>query len=136
MQELDLQNAGGAQAEQTADKKVKISFDEFSKLAFLIASIMKDLERSGHDNVRQGDIVEKMVQKLELENTERVASLERTAETAKKVKNVINYLINNEGVLMISQDAKTKDDRYLTLSTNLDLQNFAGTLQGALEPGY
>ena len=131
-----MQNAGGAQAEPAADKKVKISFDEFSKLAFLITSIMKDFERSGEDNVRQGDIVERMVQKLELEDTERVASLERTAETAKKVKNVINYLINNEGVLMISQDAKAKDDRYLTLNTNLDLQNFAGTLQGGRDSGY
>jgi hypothetical protein len=43
------------------NKKVKISFDEFRKLAFMIISIMKDYERAAEDNVRQADIVEKMV---------------------------------------------------------------------------
>lgn len=43
------------------NKKVKISFDEFRKLAFMIISIMKDYERVAEDNVRQADIVEKMV---------------------------------------------------------------------------
>lgn len=57
-------------AEQAQDKKVKISFDEFKKLAFMIISIMKDYERQGDENVRQADIVEGMVQKLELEEAE------------------------------------------------------------------
>ena len=43
------------------NKKVKISFDEFKKLAFMIISIMKEFERQGEDNVKQSDIVEKMV---------------------------------------------------------------------------
>jgi hypothetical protein len=44
-----------------AAKKVKISFDEFRKLSFMIISIMKDFERSGEENVRQGDVVDRMV---------------------------------------------------------------------------
>jgi hypothetical protein len=90
---------------------------------------MKDFERSGEENVRQGDIVEKMVQRIELEGADSVnrqTNVERAAETAKKVQNVISHLINNENILMISQDAKVKSDRYLTLNVNLDMQNLAG----------
>lgn len=94
----------------------------------MIIQIMRDFERAGEENVRQGDIVEKMVQKIELESEERQTSLERTAETSKKVQNVISHLINNENILMISQDAKAKNDRYLTLNVNLDIENLAGQL--------
>jgi hypothetical protein len=57
--ELDMQEP--QPGPDVAGKKVKISFDEFRKLAFMIISIMKDFERAGEDNVRQGDIVERMV---------------------------------------------------------------------------
>ena len=125
-----MQNAEQNQDANAGGKKVKISFDDFKKLAFMIISIMKDFERQSEDNVRQGDIVEKMVQKLELEDTERQVSLERTFETSKKVGNVISYLINNENLLMISQDAKVKNDRYLTLNVNCELENLASFFNG------
>ena len=98
---------------------------------------MKDFERSGDENVRQGDIVEKMVQRIELEGADSVnrqTNVERAAETARKVQNVISHLINNENILMISQDAKVKNDRYLTLNVNLDIENLAGQLQSGKEP--
>ena len=79
--------------------------------------------------MRQGDIVEKMVQRIELEGADSVnrqTNVERAAETARKVQNVISHLINNENILMISQDAKVKNDRYLTLNVNLDIENLAG----------
>jgi hypothetical protein len=50
---------------------------------------MKEFERAGEENVRQADIVDKMIHKIELEGTERQTSLERTLETTKKVQNVI-----------------------------------------------
>ena len=53
---------------------------------------MKEFERSGEENVRQGDIVEKMVQRIELEGIDSVnrqTNVERAGETAKKVQNVI-----------------------------------------------
>jgi putative sterol carrier protein len=62
--------------------------------------------------------------------------MERTLETSKKINNVISYLINNENILMISQDAKAKADRYLTLSVNCDLENLEGFLQGSKNPVY
>ena len=89
---------------------------------------MKDFERDNEDNVKQSDIVERMVQKIELENTERQTSIEKTLETSKRVQNVIQYLINNENILMISQDAKVKNDRYLTMNVNVDLSNLGGQL--------
>ena len=64
-----------AAQDQQEGKKVKISFDEFKKLAFMIITIMKEFERAGDDNVRQGDIVERMVQKLELDEAEHQVSL-------------------------------------------------------------
>ena len=85
-----------------AAKKVKISFDEFRKLSFMIISIMKDFERSGEENVRQGDVVDRMVQKIELEGTERQTSMEHAQETMKKVSNVISHMINTENILMIT----------------------------------
>ena len=94
----------------------------------MIISIMKDFERSGEENVRQGDVVDRMVQKIELEGTERQTSMEHAQETMKKVSNVISHLINNENILMITQDAKVKADRYLTLNMNLDMDQVAMTL--------
>jgi len=52
------------------------------------------------------------------------------------VQNVIGHLISNENILMISQDAKAKNDRYLTLNVNLDIENLAGQLQGSKETNY
>lgn len=68
----------------------------------MIITIMKEFERSGEENVRQGDIVDRMVQKIELEGTERQTSIEHAQETMKKVSNVISHLINNENILMIT----------------------------------
>jgi len=70
MQNAEQQQMNQGNAPEGA-KKVKISFEEFRKLSFMIISIMKDFERSGEENVRQGDIVDRMVQKIELEGTER-----------------------------------------------------------------
>ncbi len=128
--DLDMQNAEQNQQINNADaaKKVKISFDEFRKLSIMIISIMKDFERSGEENVRQGDVVDRMVQKIELEGTERQTSMEHAQETMKKVSNVISHLINNENILMITQAAKVKADRYLTLNMNLDMDQVAMTL--------
>jgi hypothetical protein len=95
----------------------------------MIISIMKDYERQGEDNVRQGDIVDRMIQKIELESNERQTSMEQVQETTKMVSNVISHLINNENILMITQEGKTKVDRYLTLN-DLDMDQIAMTLQG------
>lgn len=97
---------------------------------------MKDFERQGEDNVKQQDIIERMVQMIEVESAERQTNIEKSVETMKKVGHVINHLINNENILMVSQDAKAKNDRYITMSINVDMENVAGILQGSGEAIY
>jgi pyruvate/2-oxoglutarate dehydrogenase complex dihydrolipoamide dehydrogenase (E3) component len=80
-----------------------------------------------------------MVQRIELEGADSVnrqTNVERAAETARKVQNVISHLISNENILMISQDAKVKNDRYLTLNMNLDIETLAGQLQSGTKEIY
>lgn len=48
-----------------------MTFDEYQKYAFMIIEIMKEFEHQGEENVIQSVIVEKMVQKIEIENAER-----------------------------------------------------------------
>jgi glucosamine 6-phosphate synthetase-like amidotransferase/phosphosugar isomerase protein len=62
-----------------------------------------------------------MIQKIMLEENNVAASVEESIEQSKKIANVINHLIQKENVLMISQDAKIKNERYLCLKVNLDL---------------
>jgi len=77
-----------------------------------------------------------MVQKIEIESDERATSVERSIETSKKVANVIQHLITKENVLMITQDAKVKNDRFLSLNINVDLESMGGLLHGANQTIY
>lgn len=97
---------------------------------------MKDYERAGEENVRQGDILEKMIQWIELENPDRQTSLEKVAETSKKINAIIQNLITSENILMITQDARAKVDRYLTLNVNVDMENLASQIQGSRDPVF
>lgn len=130
-----MQNAAERDQPAAEAKKIKISFEELRKLAFTIIAVMKEFESKGEDNVRQGDVIDQAVQKLDLESQEHSANVDRAAETAKKINHVINYLVNKENILMISQDARTKHDRYLTLNVNVDLDNLAGFLTTGREGG-
>lgn len=111
------------EASQAPTKKVKISFDEYQRLSYLIVATMKEFEAQAQEHVQQAEIINRMVQKLEIENTEASTSVERSIETSKKVSNVISYLISKENVLMVSQDSKIKNERYLCLNINVDFGN-------------
>ena len=121
------QQMAAMQPEQTADsqaqpqKKVKISFEEYQKLSLMIVGVMKEFEAHGQENVQQADIINRMIHKLEIENTEASTSVEKSIETSKKVQNVISFLIARENILMITQDSKVKNERYLGLNINTDL---------------
>lgn len=82
---------------------------------------MKEFEKQGQENIRQSDIINRMVQIIMLEENSVGASVEESIEQSKKIANVINHLIQKENVLMIAQDAKIKNERYLCLNVNLDL---------------
>lgn len=91
----------------------------------MIVTTMKEFEAQGQENVQQADIINRMVQKIEVESMEATTSVEKSIETSKKVSNVISYLIAKENVLMVSQDSKIKNERYLCLNINVDLQNMS-----------
>src|ERR1700761_2435688 len=88
----------------------------------MILTFMKEQERSGADNVQQHEIVEAIIQRVTSSGTSAV-SIERTLELKKQLQNIISHLVSKENVLMITQDAKTKDERYLSLNINVDLEN-------------
>lgn len=68
----------------------------------MIVQVMKEFETQNEVNIQQADIINKMVQKLEVENLEASTSVERSIETSKKVANVIQYLVAKENILMVS----------------------------------
>jgi hypothetical protein len=96
----------------------------------MIISLMKEYERTDMDNVVQSKIVNDMVRKLEIESNARLTSVDRSVETSKKVANVIQHLITKENILMVTQDAKIKNDRYLSLNINVEMNNAANILEG------
>jgi len=86
---------------------------------------MKEFESNGSENVQQSELINRMVLKLEVEGTEQTTSIERASETSKKVSHIISYLIARENVLMITQDSRVKNERYLALNINVDMGNMS-----------
>ena len=73
---------------QPADKKVKITFEEYQKISVMICEAIQELEREGQDSVPQGEIVNKIAMKIVTE--EGIApSVEKMGEFAKKIQNCI-----------------------------------------------
>tara|TARA_B110000285_G_scaffold232926_1_gene305302 strand:+ start:1954 stop:2217 length:264 start_codon:yes stop_codon:yes gene_type:complete len=86
---------------------------------------MKEFESNGSENVQQSELINRMVLKLEVEGTEQTTSIERASETSKKVSHIISYLIAKENVLMITQDSRVKNERYLALNINVEMGNMS-----------
>lgn len=64
---------------------------------------MKEFAAAGAgESVQQSEVINKMIQKLEIESTERGTSLEQGVESSRKVANVIQYMISKEDILMVT----------------------------------
>lgn len=87
-----------------ANRKVKITFDEYRKYAIMITGEIKQMERSGVDSVQQSEVVNRLVQKLELEDgiDQGQQTLEASLQLTKKLQNVIQHLVVKENILMIT----------------------------------
>lgn len=109
-------------AKQAETKKVKITYDEYHRIAQLILLTFKSVEKEGQTSVSQADIVNKLVQKLEIEDGNGT-SVEKAHETSKKIQNVIQHLITKENMLLVTQDSKIKNERYLCANINIDMEN-------------
>lgn len=99
----------------------------------MIIAKLKEFEGQGMENVQQYELVDQIVKDIEMADN-RDTSIQRSLETKKKIQQVIQYMITKENVLMVAQDAKTKDERYLTLDINVNIEN-AG-LVGSGEAQY
>jgi hypothetical protein len=84
---------------------------------------MKEFDAQGRENVQQSDIINRMVQRMLVEMSYAVANEEKTLETTNKIAHVIQYLINKENILMVAQDSRNKNERFVSLNINVDLQN-------------
>ena len=71
-----------------------------------------------------------MVRRIEVETDVRMTSLDRSVETSKKISNVIQHLITKENIIMVTQDSKIKNERYLSLNINVEMNNAANILEG------
>ena len=92
-----------------------------------IINVMKEFEAQGGENVQQSNVVNRVIQKMMLEEDTGVeATQEQAVKLSKIITNVVSYLINKENVLMISQDAKIKNERFLCLNVNVERDNLAG----------
>ena len=63
-QEKSQDATAQTQMSQPAKKNTKITFEEFQKLSFMICEAIKELENEGQDSVPQGDIVNRIAQKI------------------------------------------------------------------------
>ena len=70
----------------------------------------------------QAEIINEIFKQIEVDEGQGT-SMQRALETSKKVANCIHHLITKENVLMITQDAKAKNERMLALNINVDLAN-------------
>ena len=84
-----------------AEKKVKITYEEFQRLSMLIVGAIKELEHEGQESAAQAEIMNRVIQKI-VQDDSTVMSVEKAAESAKKVANCINHLITKENILMIT----------------------------------
>ena len=115
--------------EPETSKIIKMTYEEFMKHSKMIVAIMKEFQMQDEDNVRQGDLVERIIQKL-IENGDAQASIEWGVEYTAKLNNIVQYLISRENVLMITQDALSKNDRYLTMDPNISLETINSFVKG------
>ena len=97
-----------------------MSFEDFQDLAKRIVTVIKQSEHEGLDNVQQSVIINKVIQAKILDGTWS-GNLEDTANYTTQIKSAISYMINKEGILIITQDAKIKAERMLCLNVNADL---------------
>jgi hypothetical protein len=114
------------EASQQAGKQ-KISFEDYQRISLQIVNVMKEFEAQGAENVQQAGVVNRVIQRMMLEEDTGVeATAEQAVRLSKIISNVVSYLINKEAVLMVSQDAKVKNERFLCLNVNVERGNIAG----------
>lgn len=92
----------------------------------MIVGVLKNFERENQETVSQSDIINAVIQALVHDDGGAGTTVEKAAEDSRKIANVINHLINKENMIMVTQDAKIKNERMLCLNINIDIGNVGG----------
>ena len=95
-------------------KKVKLSYDEYQKVANHLIRFIKTKDDEG-EPVRVQDIVDWYVGL----NTENITA-DEAVELGKKVRSIIQRLINKEGIVIVAEENPISDERLVCLSINYD----------------
>ena len=99
------QPAAQSQAAASQPGKVKISFEDYTKIAHKVVTVIKQSEYDGLDNIQQSVIINKVIQQMILDG-EHTGDLDETTKLSTQIKSAISYMINKEGILIVTQDAK------------------------------
>ncbi len=90
------------------EKKTKITYEEYLLLSELIVTVIKEFESEGFESCVQSEIVNKVIQKIVVQDSQGT-SMAKSLETTKKITNCIDHLIKKENVIMITQESKDKN---------------------------
>jgi hypothetical protein len=66
-----------------------------------------------------------------LENGDGVPSIEWSQEISNKIHNIIYFLIKKENILMVTQEAINRNDIYLTMDSNITLENISNLMSSS-----
>ena len=48
-------------------------------------------------------------------------NLQKGVETSQKIANCIQHMISRENILMVTQEGKSKNERYVALNVNIEM---------------
>ena len=117
-----LQGRERQSTQNVPEKKTKITYEEYLQLSELIVTILKEFESEGFESCVQSEIVNKVIQKIVVQDSQGT-SMAKSLETTKKITNCIDHLIKKENVVMVTQESKDKNQRLLCLNINVDMGN-------------
>ena len=110
------------ETQNVPEKKTKITYEEYLLLSELIVTVIKEFESEGFESCVQSEIVNKVIQKIVVQDSQGT-SMAKSLETTKKITNCIDHLIKKENVIMITQESKDKNQRLLCLNINVEMGN-------------
>ena len=117
-----LQGRERQSTQNVPEKKTKITYEEYLQLSELIVTILKEFESEGFESCVQSEIVNKVIQKIVVQDSQGT-SMAKSLETTKKITNCIDHLIKKENVVMVTQESKDKNQRLLCLNINVEMGN-------------
>ena len=96
-------------------QKIRLSGKEYEKIKNVIIHFVKELEKQ-EIKVRQKDIVDFYIEKI----LDSIENEEQAYEQSRNIMAVIERLVNNENILIVTEEHQDKAERNLSLNVNYD----------------